>query len=325
MIRSGFGGSALLLVLLLQAAAHAQAVIEERVKDLGSAPTGTVLTHHFRLVNQYKQPLHISGLRVSCGVCTTASVSKYDLAPGEATQVTVTVDTSRFIGHKTFHIYVTLDRPVIEELRIDVSAVSRGDLMLAPPQLAFGTIKYGSGATAETIVDYRGTFGGWQITGVANDNGYLLPALTLVGRNPPSYKLQVKIREDAPAGSWHAEVYLLTNDPTSPRIRVPITVEILPALTASPATLNLGQIAKGSAVERRITVRGGGQPFRILKVEGGDAQVTIADWPTEAKPVHVLKITMRPDVEGEINRKVKIITDLANDSTVEVAIRGQAQ
>lgn len=325
MSRTWFGGTLVVLAFLAgPLALHAQAVIEERVKDLGSAPSGTILTHHFRLVNQHKQPLHIGGLRVSCGVCTTAAVGKYDLAPGESTQVTVNVDTSKFSGHKAFNVYVTIDRPVFEEVRIDISAVSRGDLMLAPPQLNFGTVKFGSGPTAETVIDYRGTLAGWQITGVANDNGYLLAKVAPSGQNPGSFRLNVKIREDAPAGSWHAELYVLTNDPTAPRIRVPVTVEILPALTASPATLNVGQIAKGGQVERRITVRGG-QPFKITKVEGSDAQLKIAELPSEAKSVHVIRITLSPDAVGELSRKLKIITDLPKDNTVEIAIMGQAQ
>jgi hypothetical protein len=324
MRRFWFGGAFIILACLAgPLPVHAQAVIEERVKDLGSAPTGTILTHHFRLVNQHKQPLHIGGLRVSCGVCTTATVGKYDLAPGEWTQVTVTVDTSKFSGHKTFHVYVVIDRPVFEEVRIDISAISRGDLMLAPPQLNFGTVKFGSGPTAETIIDYRGSLAGWQVTGVANDNGYLLPKVAPSGQHPGSFRLSVKLREDAPAGSWHAELYVLTNDPTAPRIRIPVTVEILPALTASPATVNVGQIAKGSLVERRITVRSG-QPFKITKVEGGDAQLKVAELPSEAKTVHVLKITFSPDAVGELSRKLKIITDLPKDNMVEIAILGQA-
>ena len=63
----------------------------------------------------------------------------------------------------------------------------------------------------------------------------------------------------------------------------------------------------------------------ITKVDGSDAQLKIAELPCEAKSVHVIRITLSPDAVGELSRKLKIITDLPKDNTVEIAIMGQAQ
>ncbi|HMP03920.1 MAG TPA: hypothetical protein PKC45_15615, partial [Gemmatales bacterium] len=120
-----------------------------------------------------------------------------------------------------------------------------------------------------------------------------------------------------------AGFFVLTNDPQSRRIRAPLTVEVLPALTATPATVNVGNVAAGKSVERRITIRGG-QPFKITKVEGSDGQMQVADLPNEAKSVHVLKITLTPEAVGELHRKLKIVTDLPRDNTVIVSVLGQA-
>ena len=66
----------------------------EKVKDFGTAPRGPVLVHYFRFTNTTNQTLTLGQPRVSCG-CTSASVSKNTLAPGESAAVIAHMDTRR--------------------------------------------------------------------------------------------------------------------------------------------------------------------------------------------------------------------------------------
>src|SRR4051794_36715815 len=67
----------LLCVVLLGVAGPARAsswadgMFDELSRDFGSVPRGQILTHPFRLVNNTGHPVHITGVRVSCG-CTAA-------------------------------------------------------------------------------------------------------------------------------------------------------------------------------------------------------------------------------------------------------------
>src|SRR5216684_2180956 len=71
----------------------ADALFDDLSKDFGSVPRGPTLTHPFRVVNNTKSPVAISGIRVSCG-CTSASAQKSTLQPGEETTVVAKMDTS---------------------------------------------------------------------------------------------------------------------------------------------------------------------------------------------------------------------------------------
>src|SRR3954452_22568015 len=69
-------------------------LFEERVKDFGTTPKGPVLVHYFRFTNTTGQTLQLGQPRVSCG-CTSAAVSKNQVAPGETAAVIAYMDTRR--------------------------------------------------------------------------------------------------------------------------------------------------------------------------------------------------------------------------------------
>ncbi|HMP16978.1 MAG TPA: DUF1573 domain-containing protein [Gemmatales bacterium] len=78
---------------------------EETVKDLGGAPRGTKLIHHFKCTNVSQQIVHIAGARTSCH-CSTARAIKPELNPGESTSILVEVNTILYSGSRDFTIYV---------------------------------------------------------------------------------------------------------------------------------------------------------------------------------------------------------------------------
>jgi bla regulator protein blaR1 len=108
----------------------AEKLFAGRSWDFGKVQRGATVEHRFRLTNTTNKPLHIASLRVNCG-CATAKVDQEELAPREKTDVVVTLDTRRFVGSKTAHVYVLFDRPAPDEVVLDVKANSVNDD--APP------------------------------------------------------------------------------------------------------------------------------------------------------------------------------------------------
>jgi hypothetical protein len=299
---------------------HAQQLIDQVSKDFGVVPRGTLLAHQFRLTNITSSPLHVASIRTSCH-CTTATVGKQELQPGEATVLQVSVDTKKFSGTKTFTVFLTIDRPFVEETRVLVQAGSRDDVTLEPGQLTFGRIKKGAPAAASVVVEYHGV-SGWQIVGLENENGYLLPQLTKLDRPAATaaYLLEVKLRDDIPVGAWHADIWLKTNDASTPRIRVPLVVEVEGNLTATPQEVVLGQLKPGATSEKRIVIRGS-TPFKVTKIEGEDPQLKVVGG-TEAKTVQVLKVTFIAGQQpAEVTRKVRVLTDLGGEEAVDFTVQ----
>jgi hypothetical protein len=298
------------------AASWADAMFDDLSKDFGSVPRGPAVAHPFRLTNNTGQYVHISGVRVSCG-CTTANAEETDVAPGKSTVINASMDTRRFIGHKAVTVYVTLDQPQWAEVRLLVQANGRDDINVSPEAVALGQAKRGSKPRGSVNVTFYGNSEA-QITGVERESNYILTAVKETRREggEVSYEVTAAIRSDCPVGKWYSDLWLKTNNPSMPRVRLPLTVEIQPPLTVSGGTVALGTVKPGGKAEKKVIVRGS-TPFKITRVQGTDEQLTVKDNTDGSKEVHVLTVIFKPTKPGELDRKLKVITDLKDEGEVE--------
>ena len=236
-------------------------------KDFGSVARGPVQTHAFRVVNNTKQPVNISSVRVSCG-CTSASAVKPFLNPGEETAVVARMDTSRFIGVKRVTIFVQFDRPTFEE----VAPLGAGQR--AQPTSAFRPTVWPSAKSRGPAVRRSPTPSRSMATTRKSPTSRAKattcrPSIKEVkdADGQPSYQLTAKLREDVPVGKWYTDVWVKTNNPEYPQIRVPLTMEVESGLSVSPDAVSLGQVAVNGESERRVIIRGV-KPFKITRREG---------------------------------------------------------
>jgi hypothetical protein len=301
------------------AATWADRLFDELLKDFGSVPRGPALIHHFRFTNTTSGPVTIGSVRVSCG-CVSAQALKTYLNPGEETAILIRMDTTRFSGVKSVTIYVPFTRPTFDEVRLLVQAVGRDDFNLTPDTLAFGQVKKGATPTvSNTITFYHST--PVTISDVRTETNYIQPSLKEISRkaNIITYQLTAQLRSDAPVGKWYSDIWLKTNNPSLPQIRVPVTVEVESALSVSPEVVVLGDIKLKTEQERRIIVRGI-KPFTITSIDGKDDQVDIQESTNEEKKVHVLAVKFKGATVGELRRTVRLHTSLKEDNEIEFRV-----
>jgi hypothetical protein len=311
--------AALVLSAPAPAATWAEGLFEELARDFGSVQRGPMLTHQYRLTNNTGQTVRITSVRVSCG-CTSATALQGVLAPGQSTAVLAQMDTTRFVGPKTVTIFVQFDQPQWAEVHLAISANSRTDVVITPEALAFGPVSRGTSPARATTVALSG---GTQLASVAAESNYVQLTAKAV-RNTGSdvaYEVTATLRPDTPVGKWFTDVWLNTNNPGAPRIRVPLTVDVEPALNLSPATAAFGAVTMGNAAERRVILRGP-QPFKVTDIKGADDQVTVTTGDAkEARPVHVLTVKVKATGTGDLSRTLTIVTDLPGDSTAELPVK----
>ncbi len=297
----------------------AEKMFEETSKDFGPVPRGPQLVHHFRLVNNTGTPVTISGIRVSCG-CTSAYAIQGTLQPGEATAVVATMDTNRFVGSKAVTVYVTFGQPSFDEVRLLVQAYGRSDFAVTPDTLTFGQTRRGTNKTATATIVFYGTTD-TRITEIKPESLYIKPEFKEIRRQDGevAYEVTAHLRKDIPAGKWFADIWIKTNNPSLPQLRVPLTVEVESTLTAAPEAVAVGQVKAGSETEQRVIVRAAA-PFKITAIDGTDALLSIKDNTTEAKEVHVLTIKLKAAKAGDLARTLHIHTDLPQDGNLDLPI-----
>src|SRR5262245_22675890 len=228
----------LMIVALLSIASqvHAQTradgMFDELSRDFGSVPRGQQLMHPFRIVNNTNQPVRISGVSVSCN-CVSTQILKNTLQPGEETAVVATMNTSIFLNTRTVTIYVRFDQPRFQEVRLWVQANSREDVQFNPGNIAFGIVKRGAKPESKMTITFLG--GSTQVTDVKSESNYVTPSMKQLKKatSESAYEITAKLRDDTPAGKWYTDIWLTTNNPSMPRIRVPVTVEVESPLTAN--------------------------------------------------------------------------------------------
>jgi len=303
-------------------ATWADALFEEFSKDFGSVPRGPTLSHPFRVVNNTRGPVNIASVRVSCG-CVSATALKNILQPGESTHILARMDTTRFTGLKSVTIYVQFNQPAVEEVRLWVQANGRNDFTVTPDTLSFGQLKRGGSPAVSVLIAFFGN-NETQITEVKSESNYIHAKVQEVRRQEAevTYQLTARVRGDAPVGKWYTDVWLKTNNTGMPQIRVPLTVEVESALSINPETIALGPIKTQTESERRVIVRGI-KPFKITKVLGTDDQLAVRDNTPQAKPIHVLTVKLKAGQPGDLNRTLRILTDLADDNQVDFHINAQ--
>jgi Protein of unknown function (DUF1573) len=301
------------------AASWADGLFDELNKDFGSVPRGPTLVHPFRVVNKTNGPVSIVSVRVSCG-CTSATALRSYLNPGEETAVVARMDTTRFTGVKSVTIYVQFDRPAFEEVRLWVQANARNDFAVSPDSLAFGQVRRGSAPAAAVNVTFYGNSDA-QIVDVRSESNYIRPQVREVRRQDSevTYQLSAALRPDAPVGKWYTDVWVRTNNPAIPQVRVPLTVEIESALSVTPEAVSLGQVRVKGESERRVIVRGT-KPFKITRVQGADSQVTVKDNTPESRAVHVLTVRLKAAEAGELSRILRVLTDLPEDNMIDFQV-----
>jgi len=292
-------------------------MFDELSHDFGSVPRGPTLTHYFRIANTTKTPIHIANVRVSCGRCSSARVLQNYLQPGQETAVLATMDTNQFINTKTITIYVTFDQPRFEEVRLWMQANSREDVVFNPASIAFGQVKRGATPETKLTISFLGG-ATTQVLETKSDSNYVQPVMKEVTTNngATAYEITAKLRGDTPAGKWFTDIWLKTNNPSMPRLRVPVTVEVEAALSVNPSTVSLGQVKAGVEEDRKVIIRGV-RPFRILNIGGTDTELQVRQTSTESKAVHVLTVTLNPREVGDMSRVIRVQTDMTSNADIE--------
>ncbi len=314
-----------LLLCGLAANAHAEAekFFSERSKDFGAVTFGQMMVHKFTITNTSNQNVQIDSARVSCG-CVSASVAKGFLKPGESTEVTATMDTSRFIGFKQVTVYVGFSSPVREEVSLVVQATRNDRFSKSSEEFALGKVSFGKEASGKVTVTVRGE-PAFQISKAISETDYVKAAATLVKRdnNEVVYELQTTMKGGLDAGTWITNTTFVTNSSATPSFRIPLRVEILSgAPTATPSEISFDTTKAGEEKTMRVIVKAD-KPFKITEVRG-QANVLKSEYNKEAKTTHVVNLTYRPQTAGVLDSRVEIQTD-SQPTPIVVPVRGKAE
>jgi hypothetical protein len=259
--------------------------------DFGTVARNTKTEYRFQIKNLYKEDMRISSVGVSCG-CTTPILSKRLLKTGETAELVARYNTDRFTGKRGATITVRFAPPFRAEVRLRVDGYIRTDVVFDPNRIELGTVNEGEIAEKVVKIRYSGR-SNWQIVEVKSSNEHVHAEAVATNRRGGriEYELRLKLASGAPAGYINDAITIVTNDRSRTTLRLPVEGRVVPAVSVSPDTLQLGVLRPGQSVTKQIVVRARA-PFQISKVrcESGDKCFQFKAGDAERK-LHLIPVT----------------------------------
>jgi hypothetical protein len=252
-------------VLLLAVTAPPPALTADAATvDRGDVTGGTILKQTFRVTNRGAEAVILTGLDSGCG-CLRRSVSKNDLKPGDAADVTLEINTLTQPDGPQAWLAKVKYRPAaaakmtpddVLELRL-VAKLSR-QVSVTPPMLSVST--EGEAATSITIADARKT--PFAVKKVASSSPHLTAKLK-PSADAGKFVLDVAVADALPVGTHDETLIVTTTDPEYAELQIParIVKRGKNAVTAYPESLD---IEGGAGV---VQFRRGGKPVAIASAE----------------------------------------------------------
>jgi hypothetical protein len=295
----------------------AKKMFPEATFNFGVVARAAKTEHRFKFTNLYRDDVHITGVRASCG-CTTPIVTKDTLKSYEQGEIIAHFNTDRFLGQRGATLTVMIDRPQIAEVQLRVDGYIRSDVVVSPGGIDLGNITQGVAANRQVTIDYAGR-PDWKILEVRTGSPYIEAQASELGRQGSQvrYKIEVRLKDNTPPGYINDQLTLVTNDSQSTQFPVEVEGRVLAELTVSPSSLMVGAIPAGQKITRQLVVQSK-KPFRVVGVSCENPAFEFR-LPSEAKNLHLIPVTfVAGATPGRVSQKIRIETDLGQHISVEV-------
>jgi hypothetical protein len=304
-------------------AGEAEKFFSERVKDFGTVPFGPTLVHHFRITNTTTHTVFIASARVSCG-CVSASIPVNSLRPGESTYLTANMDTKRFLGPKEVIVYVNFSQPH-EEVTLSVRANRNDNFSKSGEAIQIGQVRKGTEGTGTLQVTMRND-PGFELRDALSGTDFVQAGFKLLRRDRSEvvYEVSATLKPGLDTGIWTTDVMFNTTSPVLPTVRIPVLVDVVAPITATPATVQFPAVKVGDRKELSVIVKGD-KPFKILDVKGGDDLVKAVADGSEAKPAHILRLVFQPSAAGDLSKTITVVTDGGSENKITIPVRGRGK
>jgi hypothetical protein len=288
-------------------------LVKQPKHNFGVVARGSDHAHEFEFVNTLTSDIVLSSVRASCG-CASPSIVTSVVKPGQTGKIRVKFNTMSFLGDRHARITATISSPQYTELYLDISGHVRRDIVVTPGQIDFGLVSIGTSADKSVDIRYAG-MGNWQVTKVESANPNLELSLEETKREGQriDYRLHVKVNSAQPAGMFHDQIILHTNDAVQKQFPITATGSVK-AVVETQSVVDVGELEQGKSTTHRVVLKSDNE-FVVTKAETASPHLKIKT-SEEKKRLHILEIEVSPDVEGKLSDQIVITTDAQTTPTV---------
>lgn len=245
--------------------------------DLGEVSDAADVSHAFSFVNAGTRTVRVE-LRNFCHHCEEPQIMPSLVNPGQSGVVIVDIKTTGKVGIVRGSATVGVQGMTIPTIDLQVTATVVPDASFDPPMLQIGEVELGKSASGSTSLIVRTPGATIASSEVSSDDFSLelgQPAEFKLGDSGQiGTRIPVKVvaKPSLQPGYHVGEIRLRTAGGQT--ISLPVNVQVLPSLKATPADAGLGRLTGGQEFSTTITVASrDGMPVRLVSAGFGEPQV----------------------------------------------------
>ncbi len=311
-------------------AAGPKAVVAESVIDVGKVPVGQLVEATFTIANQGTAPLSITQVQPACG-CTVADYDK-TIAPGKTGAVRAKVDTTSMAGPIAKAVTVFTDDPANPRIVLTVKALVRPYLGLDPGYARFTSQVHGDRDQTSSQILWADNVTNLEVVEAKSPKPWIQvtyrPAKETEREKDiegKQWRIDVTLAKDAPVGPVADRVLVKTNNPKQPIIEIPVSGFVRPLVAVTPPNVDFGKVDPSQEQKWGLLVRNfGSQPMEIQHVETSVPGMKVnVESIEEGKRFKLVFTPTTGMAKGPFSGQVKLTTNLPQDPTITVPVKGE--
>lgn len=307
-----------------------RATVVQSLVDVGEVPVGEEIEAVFEIRNDGTAPLEITRVQPDCG-CT---VAEYDetIAPGQVGTIQATVETIDIVGPNTKVITAFTNDSISPRLRLTVESDVKPFLGLDPGYARFQSfVQHDRDQTVPQILAAP-DFEDLEILAVESPQPWIEVEHReaeeherLAEASGTQWRLDITLSADAPVGPVSERVLVRTNHPDQESISIPVSGFVRPMVAVLPPDVNFGTVDPTERQEVGVLVRNfGSSPLRIEDVHSGVTGIQVDIEPIQEGLQYKLVFSTTPElVEGSFDGVVEVFTNLPDQPTITVTVKGE--
>jgi hypothetical protein len=290
-------------------------ICKEPFCHFGEMDNRKTVEHTFTIRNISTNPIEITKVFSGCK-CASATNIDAVVQPGKETGIKAKIVLHGREGtqKKSFYVHYTTHNasniPTNDVLQLEMDGIAVPRIHVLPGRIDFGNLEKDARVDREIGVSWKAGLK-FALTNVQITSKCLAVS---INANQPD-KIIVSTIPPLPPGIIRGDIIALTDDPSCPRLEIPVIAMALCDIVVVPAELSVGA---GWTSSKYIGLRSRtGKQFKIMSVEVPDPGIkyTIIPMGAQGYRLELPSAQLSSDIAGE---EIKIRTDLPGSEELVV-------
>jgi hypothetical protein len=267
-----------------------RAVLDQSSQDFGTVAQGFLVRKSFTIANEGSALLIISGMKISARGMTVRV--KPEILPGETATVRVEWDTRQQSHDVEGRALLLVNDPENPRVALVLSGTVVPALDILPSPLVFFSVFQGDGA--ERVLSFvNNQSDPIQVTGLEREGTHFEAAHTVL---EPGYRYEIRITvpPELETGRFREALYIVTDDPSRPRLRAEVNVLVKPDLFVTPEAVEFGLVDLSQLRSSPSAVELTHQAL-LIKRRDGEMEIT-----SVASDLDFLKLSLQSSSRAQV-------------------------